>query len=74
MMGKCTSSELASNTVCPFGDDLVLNGTQGIILSSKFVPCSEFISILTNMGKSDAAFCSSESGRSNCCSSCLSKF
>lgn len=73
-MGKCTSSELASNSVCPFGDDLVMNGTQGLILSSRFVSCSDFISILANLGKSEADFCSSNSGKLRCCSSCLSIF
>lgn len=71
-MGLCTTSLLASTSVCPFGDDVVQDGTQGVALSSEFVSCTEFISVLIKNGKSEAAFCSSTEGQESCCSTCLS--
>lgn len=70
--GFCTSSSLVPISICPFGDDLVMNGTEAIVLNTKYETCSTFINILTANGKSEAAFCASTNGKTNCCQTCLS--
>ncbi|CAF0856252.1 unnamed protein product [Brachionus calyciflorus] len=69
--GNCTSSDLAPVSLCPFGNELVMNETEDITLPTKYVTCSEFLTILNDNGKSQDAFCSSLSGQSSCCFTCL---
>lgn len=71
-MGICVSSPFVSESVCPFGDDVVQTGTLGITLPTNFVNCSEFIEISKQQGKTEASFCTSTVGNDKCCSTCLS--
>lgn len=72
-MGLCIHSSFVTESDCPFGDDLVQNGTHGITFSSGFVNCSKYIEILQEQGKSKASFCTTLTGIDKCCSTCLSK-
>lgn len=71
--GICLDSPKAPVSNCPFGDDLISNGTYDLILPGANAKCNDAFSYMDAQSLSPTAYCLFE-GEQKCCISCQSIF
>lgn len=72
--GVCQVSSLAPVSECPFGDDVVTNGTFGVHCPTYQVTCQKYFDLLESKKMSIDYYCSTTNGNIKCCQSCLSNY